>query len=130
MKLILILFMLCATPALGVSEIKILREDNVTAGAPSITDSIVIPAGVVVTMKKFGCADPPTSGGIGNIIKLRWGSVAGGFETILPCTLIYEFKDINRDVMGDGVKHFRISRENKGAGPKTIFVWFNALVRD
>lgn len=104
-------------------------DSSVNAGTNDIQQSGVIPAGKVVRLMNFGGFDPISSDGVSSILILQWGSGttwttvrAGGngfFNIDWPK---------GKDFIGDGVKRFRLARQNKSSSNKSLVVWLYALI--
>lgn len=110
-------------PTVPSKVLSVVKDSNVGTVEEDLTDPIT--SGKRAIIKYFGAAIPGTG-----VVDLYFGdgsswdlvrSVAGG---------TYEFKDINEDFVGDGVKRFKVIRTRQGAGgPLAIKAWFKAIER-
>lgn len=104
-------------------------DNAIAAGATDVHLFEIIPDGTRVKVVKFGGYERVTIVATGLII-LQWGSNAGGWETIRagggPSP--FEFL-VNREFVGNGVKRFRIVRQNKDLlGSKEMAAWAEVYV--
>ena len=107
-----------------------LSYDNpIAANTADFQVSGVVPSGRTVRLLNFGGYEVMVNDGLTGIIALQWGNGttwktvrAGGGG----------FFDINflkgKDFLGDGVKQFRLVRQNKSAVEKILAAWLVALV--
>lgn len=126
----LLLLLLCST-AHAKTAIQMFSSDSMAAGAQDTDDeSAVVPNGKVVVIKRFGCIAIDAEGdGKDAIIALQWGTT-GSYQTLIACTRMFDFQNLNVNVTGDGSKKFRLYRKNNSANARTIGYWFDAFVKD
>jgi hypothetical protein len=99
----------------------------VSAGATDIELSPAIPSGKKVYIGKFGCfcrCQPQDA-----IVAIQWGDNTNGFTTLRAIGGVFEL-EVNRVFVGDGLKQFRLVRQNKGTVDFEIAAWFEAIVKD
>jgi hypothetical protein len=118
----------------GKSELVSIESDDISATTQDITLLDVVPAGVIMKLKVFGCAIPTQQRPGGGSpfetsdTKLEWGS-GSTFQLIRVCLENNQFT-INRDFVGDGVKRLRVVRDNKSPTVKNMTYWVEALIKD
>ena len=104
------------------TEIDLVVDNNVAAGATVTTTTPVVPLNTRVTVRKFG-------GYVANgLIVLQWGS-GGSFTTIRAFGGTFEF-ELKKDFIGDGAKLFRLVRINNDTTSKPIVAWMEAFLDD
>lgn len=105
-----------------IKSYRIILEDSVSSDTETFTDPIT--DGKKANIKLFGAAFPGSGW-----VELHWGDNAGGWQFIRAIAdTTYEFKDINEQFEGNGVKMFRVTRSKSGGGGnKAMKVWFRAM---
>jgi|SRR3990172_7764380 len=103
-------------------------ELNGTETLIKLTDPI--PAGLTVVIREFGGVVVASNSKEG-YVKLQWGSDVPTpvWQTIRAGTGFFNLH-LNKDFVGDGVKRFRIIRENKASQKQVIVAWLDALIHD
>ena len=101
---------------------------NLAAASTDQTNLPAIPSGVAVTVTKFGGADLNLGDGLSTGYLLQWGS--GGAFTIVAAIALtgntFEY-EMNQQFLGDGVKFFRITRQNNSAHSKICPCWLKGF---
>ena len=92
-------------------------------GAEKIINSDVVANEARAVVGNFGAAIP-TNG----VIDLEWGSDGTGWRLVRSIIGCHEFKKIDEDFLGDGIKRFRLKISKAGgAGPMQTRYWFYAF---
>lgn len=102
-------------------------ESNVSASSLDIDLSAIIPNGQTVTLKVFGGAIPFQVSG--SYIAIQWGDNSGGWNTIRAITREAEYL-INREFIGNGVRRFRIVRNNTDIQARAMVAWIEGFIHD
>lgn len=89
-------------------------------------DSVVIPNGNIVVIRKFGFADVNNGDNKSTIFVLKFG-VVGNFETIRIGSATGACQElwVNKSFPGDGVKFFRMTIVNGSVLSKTVAYWLD-----
>jgi hypothetical protein len=94
------------------------------AGATDTNDTPAIPAGKTLTVTKFGAADINMGDSKSSAYLLQWG-IVGSFIEIGAIALTgntFELS-LNEQLLGNGAKFLRITRQNNSASLKRCPVW-------
>jgi hypothetical protein len=96
---------------------------TVGAGATVIQESAVPPGGLKIQLKVFGGFDPVSGDGVSSMIGLQWGQ-GGSWESLaVGGHGFFEKTFIDRVLIGDGTKRFRLIRINRSPTAKNIYAW-------
>jgi hypothetical protein len=98
--------------------------DGATVGPGStvVTESQVPPGGLKIQLKVFGGYDPLTDA-MSSIIGLQWGQGASWESLAVGGNGYFEKAFIDRILIGDGTKRFRLIRINKSSTAKNLYAW-------
>ena len=102
---------------------EIMKDGSVAAGNTQVDMTPIIPVGKRILLKRFGGCSGVTAGFCG----VQFGDSVGGWTTIRSLTNTYEFP-IGTEFIGDGVKRFRIVRQNDSTTAKYMAAWLEALI--
>ena len=104
-------------------------DDSIAASSTDIRTSPIVPDGRVVRVLNFGGYDPRSGDGISSFITLQFGS-GSDWQTIRAGgDGFFDIKwEKGKDFTGDGIKRFRLIRQNKSTSAKIIVAWFIALI--
>lgn len=100
------------------------KFSSVPATTTDTFNSGVIPAGKKLYIIKIGGADLNTGDNKSSLFVVQFGSGAA-FDEIAVFTATgsaYEF-DVKEELLGDGVKFLRLTRQNNSAVAKRIMLW-------
>ena len=101
-----------------------IMKDGIVNAAITQTDlTPIIPIGKKVLLKRFGGCAGENAG----FCAIQFGDNAGGWITIRALTGTYEFL-VGTEFIGDGVKRFRIIRQNDSTAAKYMSAYLEALV--
>ena len=104
-------------------------DSSVNAGATDAQLSGIVPIGKTVRLLNFGGFDPLSSDQVSSIISIQWGSAAGWSTIRAGGNGVFDIVfDKGKDFTGDGVKRFRLIRQNKSSIGKVLVVWASALI--
>jgi hypothetical protein len=110
-------------------RIDLIVEDVVAQGATEINQSAIIPDGKILRLITFGGYERMVAATSG-IIALQFGSGAAWQTIRVGGGGVFEF-ELNKNYFGDGVKRFRLVRQNKdpvGSVAKEMVAWVEAVV--
>jgi len=111
------------------TEHNLFFNDVIGSGDTDLKLSPIIPNGKRVTLKVFGGCTPQINNDDTPIIVVQWGS-GTTWQSIRAGCKMFNF-ELNRDFLGDGVKRFRLIRENGHVtGSNIIIAWLDLLVHD
>ena len=104
--------------------------DSAVAGATTDTQlSAIVPTGQVVFLKSFGGSDVKNAGNDpDSIIAIQWGSGVS-WTTIRAGSGQFFETTVGAEFVGDGVKRFRLVRQNRASAAHPIGAWVTAVVR-
>lgn len=104
-----------------------MKLTTLAAGGIDNTDSAVIPVGKTVVITHFGGADINAGDHKSSAYLLQWGTV-GSFEELSAIALTgntYQ-QELSRELVGDGAKFVRVTRQNTSATLKRCPFWVKA----
>ena len=102
---------------------EIMKDGLVAAGSTQVDMTPIIPIGKIILLKRFGGCSGITAG----FCAVQFGDSVGGWTTIRALTDTYEFP-IGTEFIGNGVKRFRIIRQNDSTAAKYMSAYLEALV--
>lgn len=103
-------------------------DDTVPANSVETSDGPPIASGATARILRFGGAVAKNDGDNDNIFALQWGDTGSGFKTIRAFPNFFDFK-LFKEFEGDGVKHFRLVRQNNNTGPaKQMVAWLEGVI--
>jgi hypothetical protein len=110
-------------------KIDLIFDDSIGATTTDIKTGAIVASGKTVRLFNFGGYDPRIGDGIDSLIVLQWGS-GTSWQTVRAGgggTFEHSWKS-GQDFNGDGVKRFRLIRQNKSTSAKPIVAWMMALI--
>jgi hypothetical protein len=106
------------------------RFSSVAAGATDVFDTNPVPVGKKFLLKTICVSDANIGDHKSTRYEVMFG-VPGSFTDIITCFItgnVFVF-DVNEEFIGDGVKFFRITRQNNSASAKRCPICIKAFVR-
>jgi hypothetical protein len=110
-------------------KIDLVYDDSIGATTTDLKTSAVIPNGKTVKVFNFGGYDPRLGDGIDSLIVLQWGA-GSSWQTVRAGgggTFDHSWPS-GRDFIGDGIKRFRLIRQNKSSTAKPLVAWLMAVI--
>ncbi len=103
-------------------------DDTVSANTTDTLDGPVLASGDTARILRFGGAVAKNDADNDNIFAVQWGDTGGGFKTIRAFPNFFDF-ELFKEFDGDGVKHFRLIRQNNNTGPaKQMVAWLEGVI--
>lgn len=103
-----------------------MKDSAVAASTIDVDQLPIIPNGISVNLMTFGGTVPKPDAG--SYVAIQWGSGAA-WETIRAISGTFEFT-IEKEFVGNGVKRFRVVRENKEVSAHRMFAWAEGFLYD
>lgn len=101
----------------------VIEDGSVLSLSNTVKTSAIVTNGKRMLLQKFGGCSGLTAGFCG----VQWGDAAGGWVMIRALSGTYEFI-VNQEFIGNGVKRFRIIRQNDSTATKYMAAWAEALL--
>lgn len=97
---------------------------SVPATSTATFDSVAIPSGKILRVVRIGGAAKNTGDNISSTLAVQFG-IVGSFTELAVfecCGNTFEF-EVKEELVGDGVKFLRLSRQNGSSVAKRIILW-------